>query len=65
MSLNRLRELFQSGKGAVGTFVSMGNESVVKGADSSLPRPSSNVSVIRDWILSLSIQNTALSIQKR
>lgn len=30
MSLNRLRELFQSGKGAVGTFVSMGNESVVE-----------------------------------
>ena len=30
MSLNRLRELFQSGQGAVGTFVSMGNESVVE-----------------------------------
>ncbi len=30
MSLNRLRDLFQAGKGAIGTFVSMGNESLVE-----------------------------------
>lgn len=30
LSLNRLRDLFQAGKGAIGTFVSMGNESLVE-----------------------------------
>lgn len=30
MSLNRLRDLFQAGKRAIGTFVSMGNESLVE-----------------------------------